>query len=158
MLLMPVTIGKNGEFEMDIPVGYQLHITTWENDLDLRATKIISGLTEENVRFYLEIAQSFRSRNASPNGLGNGSVSSNRLILLIETALDNHPNITPLCREKWVEVLDQPDWLYEQLTEEILGTPCDFYSENYENFCRVFEKAEVFYYPADVVDVTQKFV
>jgi hypothetical protein len=43
----------------NIPSGYQLHITSWENDADNYKTKILSGLTKEDVQFYLHFLNHF---------------------------------------------------------------------------------------------------
>ena len=46
-----------------IKAGYQLHVTTWECDADAYGTKIISGLTEEDTKFYIAWVKQFVSRH-----------------------------------------------------------------------------------------------
>ena len=44
-----------------IPSGYQLHITSWEKDADNYKTEILSGLTKEDVQFYIHFLSYFGS-------------------------------------------------------------------------------------------------
>lgn len=153
---------------MGIPVGYQLHISSWENDGDSRKTKIIEGLTEEDVKFYLDIAKNFTSRNNHWDKkdyptYGNGGIKNEDLARIVKEALIAHPNISQPVRDEWtpepeaIEVDDGADWYFEALTEFILGYP-DY--EGYwdqVNFCRVFDSFKVFYIPAQAEEVTDKF-
>ena len=44
-----------------IPKGYQLHVTSWENDGDNYKTEVLSGLMREN-QIGAVVAVSFRSK------------------------------------------------------------------------------------------------
>ena len=46
-----------------IPASYQLHVHSWEDDTDHHDTEILHGLTKEDVEFYLELLENFRSRS-----------------------------------------------------------------------------------------------
>lgn len=145
-----------------IPAGYQLYITTWENDADAYQTEIISGLAKEEVEFYLEIAKRFTSKNGTPKGLGNGSTTGEQLEEVVRTALANHPNISDELRDEVNSCFeDEEHWvshLYGFLTETILGSPVnDIYCYDYKNFCRVFDAFKVFYFPEAVQEVTSEF-
>ena len=87
----------------EIPAGYQLHIKTWENDADHYLTQVISGLTEEDVKFHLFIVSHFYSRNgfSFKRGLGNGSIPEGTLIELIQSAVTKFPNISDSTRDMW---------------------------------------------------------
>ena len=114
---------------MDIPAGYQLHINSWENDADARKTEILSGLIEADVRFYLDIASQFRSRNGKPKGLGNGSVNLETLVKIFQTALKAHPKISESLQKKYtvkIEGDDEDEVGGERACElicELLGSP-----------------------------------
>lgn len=140
---------------MSIPVGFQLHITTWENDADHYNTEIISGLTENDVRFLIDVASAFKSQNNhDAPGLGNGTVAGDQLQELIREKLFSHPNISDKLKREWSEVKDDEDYAYSILVDSLLGSP----QEDYDmNFCRVFDSAQVFYFPEEVLDVTEDF-
>jgi hypothetical protein len=155
-----------------IPVGYQLHVTSWENDADDYGTEIISGLTEADVRFLLSIAKQFTSRHGSGSGLGNQGNSSSVLVKLIEQALTDHPSISDDLRSVWIlegvpdledlEELDDDelDDLGGDATEMIstlLGSTSNDCYTCEPNFCRVFSSFEVFWFETPVPDVTSKF-
>lgn len=144
----------------DILAGYQLHITTWENDGDSYKTKILSGLTEADVKFYIDIASRFKSDGMRTNRglyfLGNQYVPTEKLADLIEECLNIHPDITAEIRTHWEEFLADPTDPMEWFNN-ILGSPDDEYYYDYKNFCRVFEEFEVFYYPQSVANATALF-
>ena len=150
----------------NIPAGYQVHITTWENDGDCYATKIISGLTEDDVRFYIELSNKFVSRNGwGEKGLGNGGVESSVLIETISNVLKKHPNVSEETKLNWnFSKIEDPESdvddesPYETLTELILGWPADEYYWSIDNFCRVVDCVKVYHVPQEVVDVTGKFL
>lgn len=140
----------------DIPAGYQLHVTTWENDGDHYNTEIISGLTEADVRFLLDVAKQFGSRNSTTPGLGNGSVKGEQLVALLREKLADHPEISDDIKQVWSEGSDE-DIAYDILTDLLLGTPQEegYFDELY--FCRVFDDFKVYYFPETIKDVTQSF-
>jgi hypothetical protein len=43
-----------------IPAGYQLHVYSWENDYDSRRSEVVSGLTLDEAKYYLEVAKLFK--------------------------------------------------------------------------------------------------
>lgn len=140
-----------------IPVGYQLHITTWENDADHYKTEILSGLTKPDVCFYLDLARQFRSVHSEPAGLGNSSVSGEILIKVIRDTLTRHPDISPIEQELWNDVESEyaEDQYHELLTDRILGYQSyqgDYGDDGY--FCRVFASYQVYYYAQEVPDVS----
>lgn len=150
----------------NIPAGYQLHLTTWENDGDNYNTEIISGLTREDTRFFIQIASRFTSVNnryGAIGGLGNDFVSGNTLIDVIAKALSDNPNISDKIREEWtLENLDDDEALgcqaYELLISVILGSPQEYdWCSGDSYFCRVFEDFKVFYYENIVKNCSNDF-
>lgn len=157
-----------------IPAGYQLHISSWENDADDYRTEVLSGLTREDVAFLVSIIKQFSSRNKKPKGIGNTSIGDVPLIKLVLKALDNHPNISPDLRSCWtldlpcaVEDLDEFDGdeelaeaseqAYEKLCE-LIGSPVSEFYQDELNFCRVYEDHKVFLITAPVENVTHEFL
>lgn len=141
-----------------IPAGYQLHITTWENDGDSYKTKILNGLKKEDVDFYLSIVKNFTSKNDHRRrGYGNGSINEKDLENIISNALATSPHLSKDIRDVWDAIPENPDyksdWNYESLTE-LLGTP-EQYDDLY--FCRVFESFKVYYIPTHINEVTSEF-
>jgi hypothetical protein len=152
----------------NLPAGYQLHITTWENDADHYMTKVMSGLTKEDVQFYVEMAKAFKSRNNRPAGMGNGIVAANKLVPFIDKLLAKHTGLSQKVRDYWSTEGEPGDFdmaledvkydLYmEILAENVLGEPVNEYYEY--GFCRVFAEFKVYFVPAEVVieDVTSQF-
>jgi hypothetical protein len=157
----------------DIPAGYQIHFITWENDADAYCTEIWSGIqNEQDVLFLLHLAEQFRSVNNSQNGLGNGGVDAETLVNRIEKTLEKFPAISDdmrmLFEQERSEASDGDDedsegnlladrW-YDLLTDRMLSTPVEQYCQDETRFCRVFDKAKVYYYAQPVQDVSVRFV
>lgn len=147
---------------MNIPAGYQLHITSWENDGDDYKTTILSGLSEPDARFYVDLATRFSSvNNWKTPGLGNEEIDAEGLTELMIEVLHVHPDISDTLRDAWlpatrfssVEPYDFPK-MYRQLCKNVLSNPVQY--EGY--FCRVVETIEVYYYETPVVNVTIPFL
>lgn len=152
----------------NIPAGYQLHITTWENDGDAYNTKIVSGLGLDDVTFLVALAKKFKScHNHIESGLGNGGTTRNQLVNAIESAMSEHMPNKKLQDEinGFITIQDENDeddnngyYIYEWLVETILGYPVEeLYRYDYERFCRVFDSFNVFYYQTEVKNVTENF-
>lgn len=157
--------------KIGIPTGYQVHITTWENDADNYQTKIISGLTEWDVRFYLAMANRFKS--GSNNGmktLGNHGHDTSVLIEEVKELLKSHTWISFSVRKIWEHAVGNTEIHCEDcddcpidcdqniagiLGDILLGYTCDY--EDEKNFCRVFDYARVYFIPSAIIDVTENF-
>jgi hypothetical protein len=144
-----------------IKAGYQLHVTTWENDADAYVTKIISGLTEEDTRFYIAWAQQFVSRHGwKLKGLGNGANTAEEILQSLQNALDICWPTNLALVETIQELLESEysgDWAHELLCEDLLGYPVQECYMSKSHFTRVFESFKVFYIPVDIEQVTSKF-
>lgn len=142
---------------MSVPKGYQLHIHSWENDADARMTKIISGLTKHDVKFYLDLARNFKSRN-NPQGAGptygNGEVDDETLSTIATKVLAANPNVSHKIRKAFefggrVHGFNVRDIL----VSDILGHAASF---DY-GFCRVFDGFEVYHFKASARNMTKSF-
>jgi len=133
----------------DIPAGYQIHITSWENDGDHYATQILSGLSEEDVCFYAELLPLFVSQ--SRGGFSNrDNVLMESVIEAIEKVLANHPKISNKLRKQFIDSSPTEHDVIVETMRELLG-----YSEYYT--FRVFSDMKVFYYQTPVKEVTAQF-
>jgi len=140
----------------NIPPGYQLHIRSWENDADNCITKIISGLEESDVKFYIYFLRHFHSRYSNlkiGEGFGNQEVSNDSEITALRQAYLIHPPSTPsLCAEilfylnGWTENKDCPYFV-----DDLIGIWCE--GARY----RVFGGASVYYLRGESWDVTENF-
>ncbi len=142
----------------DIPAGYQLRVTTWENDGDHYSTEITSGLTKEDTRFLISIAEQFSKKGK----YGNDFIKDTDLIEVISNALESSSGITLLMRADWQEALqnsiDEGDgayYLHEILSDTLLSCPQEDYGSG---FCRNVETIEVYYIPEDITEVTKEFI
>lgn len=153
----------------NIPKGFQLQIDTWENDLDCRKTQTFSGLTVADVRFFMSIVTQFKSRNTGlhcerrpATHYGNGRMTGDELIEMFEAALQLNPGVSEEIRKTVEDCIDdsedddiRSDRCHDYLTD-MLG-----YTEDYQdelNFCRVFDKARVYYFAEEVKDLTEQFL
>lgn len=159
---------------MNIPTGWQIQITTWENDADDYQTQTISGLPkEEDVYFYIDLASQFKSNGRADGqcNYGNNSQYASTIVGIVLEMLEKHPNISEQVRNLWEAEfegmdmtvdIDEDDYnagdrLYELLVDNILGYPVNDYYADQERFCRVFDKFRVFYFAEPMHEVTHLF-
>jgi hypothetical protein len=150
----------------NIVPGYLLKIDTWENDADNYKTEELQGLTADEVRFYIMIAECFKS--GSNNGqatLGNTDIFSrfgrNRRSVDHTEYLDNKiaewkaaGNFVP---QDWIRNVDEEidedddDYFYMELLYNLVGTWAD------GEYWRVFSGFTVHLVPEAIKDVTAEF-
>ena len=141
---------------MSIPAGYQLHITSWTNDADNYNTKIHDGLSEEDVKFLLDVVKPFKSQH---NGgrFGNNDSCTGQINEHIFECLKKYPTTQfQECLEGFEQDID-----LDEDEEEIDGLSDLAYDlVGRDEYCgwRVFESAKVFFYPEEVKEVTKQFV
>ncbi len=141
----------------DIPSGFQLHVTTWENDADNYKTAILSGLTDEDVKFYISLAKEFESRNNRFNkGLGNGSLNPDVFEPILKKKLEEFPLLSSKIRTEWEAAIDYRSF-WDKLVETILEMPDEGMMVAHRNFVRVYSHHRVYYIPAPIRDVTDDF-
>lgn len=141
---------------MSIPAGYQLHITSWTNDADNYNTTIHDGLSEEDVKFLLDVVKPFKSKN---NGgqFGNNDSCTNQINEHILECLKQYPTTQ---FQEYLEGFEQ-DSDPEEEDEEIDGlSDLAYHLVGRDEYCgwRVFSSAKVFFYPEEVKEVTKQFI
>ena len=140
-----------------IPSGYQLSVTTWENDADNYKTKTFPGLTKEDVKFYLHFLFHFRSHWMNEKvgeGYGNTEVSFEKEKAALGSAWKNFPPSSSDLVEDVQNSLEywetghtySCDWAYE-----LVG------NWNEGGLYRVFESFKVHLFREPVPDVTEEF-
>jgi hypothetical protein len=152
----------------NIPAGYQLHVTTWENDADDYNTKITNGLGMGSILFLVALAKKFKSKhNHKEKGLGNDSTTRDQLVDAIKSALAVSAPSTEMMSviERLIApaVEDDEDdvsgyYIHEWLCETLLGYAAnEIYRYEYSNFCRVYQSHQVFYFPLECMNVSEQF-
>jgi len=124
--------------------GYQVSITTWENDADHYKKQITSGLTLEMAKAYVDIAKMFNSRNATNPGFGNGVLNEDEFEQIMYMLEEKHPQAYPEFEE------DTLDSFHYFLCDQILGQPEEYYQMY---FCRVYDQHEVHYFPDHIPSI-----
>jgi len=136
-----------------IPAGYQLRVQSWENDGDHYHIKTLSGLTREDIAFYVELACLFGTNyDKQYAGFGNQSVSVEKLAVAVREVASRHPNVSEHYKQ-WLT--RDPRCLHRDLRATILGETHDYYDD--EEFCRAVDDIRVFFFPEDIQEVTEQF-
>lgn len=140
---------------VDVPAGYLLKITTWENDADNYSTTEISGLSKEDVPLYLHLASLFRSRNNRRKGIGNGKVlDPMELTEIICDHFDIASLSLPSDLRKGAD--DDTDEAWEHRLSNKIYELIGIWNEG--EMYRVFESAEIFFVEIPVKNVTSEFI
>ena len=157
---------------MNITPGYWIQFTSYEGDGDNYQTRDVYGLKPDDVKFYLLLADNFRSqwnsgKSKNKKSYGNEGIEPAVLIKMIRTLLDSSLQLSLVLKIEWEMILNDPAYpnlskeeiasdISEQLSDTILGNA----SENYYDeslFCRVFEEYKIFYIEQEIPDVTNDF-
>lgn len=131
-----------------------MSIVSWENDADNYGCEILEGLSEEEVKFYLELCKLHVSRNhrGDLHRFGNAydyeSIKGRHEEALAALAKKYQPIL------KFAEIEEGDDAYYDMMMDYLrmcLGSS-EFYT-------RVFESVKIEYVPYDVTfeDVTERF-
>lgn len=143
-----------------IPQGFQLIITSWENDGDNYNTETVSGLSLEEVSFLTKFISLFRSRNNRNNNnhIGNYYEPSEKelshILNVIKQFVEQNPSPA-----KFIEYFNG---LNDD--EYALNGPIELASDlslsRGEFFTRVIEDFQVLYYLEEIkiLDLTADFV
>ena len=97
--------------------GYMLRITSWENDGDDYRTVEHQGLTLEEVKFYVEVANLFKSCNDwKKPGFGNSDEPDNETVFTAVIEIASKYNLEKL-------LYSSLDDIYSWVVDKILGSP-----------------------------------
>jgi hypothetical protein len=138
----------------DVPAGYILKITTWENDGDNYKTSEITGLSKEDVPLYLHLVSLFKSRHGgSPKGIGNSSVLSSEN--LAEKIFDHFESASLPLPSALRKGEDETDNEFRYRLDEEIFELIGVWMEG--EYYRVFERAKIFFVKSPIQDVTYEF-
>lgn len=131
-----------------IPAGYRLSVTSWENDADNYNTKVMAGLSIDDVNFYVDLCKSLVSQHKNRNAFGNMFDPRNderdKFFKHVKTIIKNNNRI---------------DYNSEHWEDHIMGLLYDLGLSCGDFFTRVCDKFKVEYIAEPIVidDVTSDF-
>ena len=142
---------------MKIKAGYRISIKSWENDADNPQVIVIDGLTEDRVKYIIELIKMFKSHNNPNSGFGNlyDGYGSKRYKLARHAIMDvmkKHDAVLTAEERDYVNG-DEEDF-------EACEIMCDYLGVSSDNFTfRVFDSFTVEFIPyeIDLEDVTSQF-
>lgn len=140
--------------ENTIPAGFQVHVDSYENDGDNNQLCIVSGLSEADMRFYVDLAELFQGR------YGNGFTKESVFLDIVANVVENHPGISDETREKFTPNAEYDDHENScnivDKVNELLGQPSDNYYDSRSVFVRVAQNIKVFYLQNPMYEVDVK--
>ena len=134
-----------------IPSGYQIQITSWENDGDNYNTQILEGLTKDCAKALVEFAKIFKISCYDKGGIAANACSDDEvkwpiLFKKVRGILSKYPGSIEAHFEESGSFSKYTDEelrdLISELNGEILGQS--------EYLFRVFSGYEAYYYPEDI--------
>lgn len=142
-----------------IPKGYQITFKTWENDADNYNTKVVEGLTEEQAKMFVEIAELHYSQHGyHSKGFGNMYEPCDKEIEEYKQAIEivalKHFEVLKEYFGEGLTIEDVFEWITQNITYEIgLSGTSEFYT-------RVLDSYSVVYVPEDVqlLECTDQFL
>lgn len=151
----------------NIPIGYRLTISSWENDVDHRRDIVFEGLTAADVSYLVELAKLFRTMSRHDGGFGGSAHhyklakrGSGDLIADVADEMDaialKHPDISDHIRGSFAVERDEY-WKdsYNEVIVQLVSFPGEDYDET--AYIRVFESYTVHLIKTEIADVTTKF-
>jgi len=140
-----------------IKAGYQVQISSWENDMDACRTVSIDGLSEDTAKFFCEFAKLFEKSHHQPGGIaGNayqdGDVKWPELTAAVKALTEKYPNALAEIWEGDSIDFDDEDAVHDALIElsyEVFGSS--------EFVFRKCSGVEVFFYPEEMTPVALTF-
>lgn len=128
----------------DIPNGFQIHITSSENDGDCILTKIISGLTKEELELVIKFCNWFRK-----NGNDYINIDENMEILYEEF-------LNSTLKEKFPNPYGKVDnYSYVNIIASQLMNS-SFQNDNY-GFIRKVEYFKIYFVEKPIINVTSQY-
>lgn len=149
-----------------IKKGYQIHIETWENDADAINTNIVSGLSKNDVKYFVDLAKYFYKGSSNSNK----NITPKELFNILNLCKEKHPNVNDNIKENFfikenpLELAEKEfnelmeDYYYESLCQWLLLYPYNIDCLDGNMFCRAVNDVKVFYVPEDIEEVTDSFI
>lgn len=132
-----------------IKAGYRITVTSWENDADHYNTEIVDGLTEDTVRFHVDLLKLISKSNCNHKQyFGNMYEPGERELAAFEMAVSKVLVKHDRLDDKH-EVLD--------IAMDVIGNYTGYGDEGF--YTRVAESIAVEYVPQEIIieDVSKKF-
>lgn len=137
-----------------IPKGYQLHVTSWENDGDNYKTEVLSGIQDLNdVKFLVSVA-----KDLGGGLLGNTEVPDETIDFVVRNNMCLH-SISDEMRGRLTvgedyTLEERVDIYYDSLITDLLGWPCEYESMVGDcRFCRMYESHKIYFIPEDITEI-----
>lgn len=154
----------------NIPAGYRLSFTSWENDADNYNTIVFDGLSELDVKFLVELGKllrtSYRADTDSIAFGGSCDLTEEVMATAIDKVFANHPLSDHAIgwKERLDEVADDRAagntdffWAYAECLTEIVGYPGEGMGGYDEHYFRVMDSYTVHKIETEILDVTASF-
>jgi hypothetical protein len=140
-----------------IKAGIKLEITSWENDADNYNTKSITGLTEDEAKFYIEFAKLFKSCNqqGEKEHFGNTSDLTKDQELALNKLVCDLVKKYPLASNVYngygynEHEIDNGDFIHN-LSSDILGC-CEYIT------FRVYDSYRAYVIPMEITEIDLGF-
>jgi hypothetical protein len=127
----------------NIPAGYQIHITSWENDGDHSQTKVISGLTRDELELIIKFCNWFKKK-------GNDYFEIEQEI---ETLFQEF--LTSSLKEKFHKPYSTNIKFYiSTIASELMGSS---FENTDHGFIRSVNYFRIYFIETPILDVTDKF-
>lgn len=150
----------------DIKAGYQVTVTSWENDGDNYNTKIVQGLTQHEAKFMVRVLGLFGHKGEFGNDHSNYKDLIKAIIPIFSQCVVSNSNLfvsNSNLFDQWRDILtekiDESDEDYKYLSIELLddylGCPGEYYDASFYRYC---ESIEVHQIPTIIEDVTNVFL
>lgn len=124
-----------------------IEVTTWENDADHYQTNILFNLTDDDVKFYVDLCSKFSDDTCHTEaGWGNKEHEEEEYADLMLEMFNKHPNLSASTRKMWEidelmnEAKDYQGNTWHDTLTCVLGNPVDY--EGF--FARVVSGIKVF--------------
>lgn len=153
---------------MTLKKGYRLIITSWENDGDCYATRVIDGLSHTQTQVYVDIAKLFtKSYHQSGEIQYYGNICYDEfyeflepLVEDVKSIFDKYKNIDSDAQERLNIINQQAS--NKHAFDAAISSICNSIYGNYSDFfkTRVVEKITVVYIPQNIIfgNCTSEFV
>lgn len=130
--------------------GYTVVTRTWEHDVPEYQTRIVSGLTEADAYFYVDLAYKFRA-NIEPRRF---YYTDEALYAIVNSLLETHNDVSLAIKHSML-CGGETDIAW-RINDDLLGFPISNGNAT-ARYCRVVTEVKVFFSPEESHDVTDRF-